>query len=326
MNFNKVVIWGHPLHSHTHSYIHESFHKAFSFMGFKTYWFHDESFPSDFDWGKTLFITEGFASNKIPIRENSYYFVMYEPDPKRFVQQARYIELRLCATLFQDHVSNYSFQPDLCKRVESSVYFKKGDCSTISFENSYNKYSILNYDVVYLNWATDLLPNEINLKDIYFPRSNHFFFSGTISRQGKNENYSKFKPLIKNLKKRGIKFIHNNPWDTPLSSDEVRKRTKESIVGLDLRGPKHLKENLVTCRVFKNASYGHLAATNSKAIFNEMNGIGVFSENPEELLELALSNRFNYGLIREGMEIVRNNHTYVNLVNGLLRSLQLMND
>ena len=37
----KIVIWGYPLYSHTHSYIHAAFYKAFTHLGYETYWFHD---------------------------------------------------------------------------------------------------------------------------------------------------------------------------------------------------------------------------------------------------------------------------------------------
>jgi hypothetical protein len=174
-----------------------------------------------------------------------------------------------------------------------------------------------------LNWATNLLPDEIKLNDAYYPRNKSFFFSGTISKKGKNENFSQFKKLKQALKAKDIDFIHNNPWESSLPSAEVQNLTKKSIVGIDLRGDQHLRENLVTCRVFKNVSYGQLAATNSSAIFKEMNGLGVYSTEPEELLELALSSRFNYELIQEGMLHVKNSHTYLNRLCGITVALQL---
>ena len=30
----KIIIWGYPLHSHTHSYIHAAFYKAFKYMNY----------------------------------------------------------------------------------------------------------------------------------------------------------------------------------------------------------------------------------------------------------------------------------------------------
>ena len=50
----KIVIWGYPLHTHTHSYIHNSFYKAFSYLGHEVYWFDDSNYPSDFDYNNCL--------------------------------------------------------------------------------------------------------------------------------------------------------------------------------------------------------------------------------------------------------------------------------
>ena len=63
----KVVIWGFPLHSHTHSYIHYGWYKGFKHLGYDTYWFDDTNYPSDFDYSNCLFLTEGYADNNIPI-------------------------------------------------------------------------------------------------------------------------------------------------------------------------------------------------------------------------------------------------------------------
>jgi len=30
---NKIIIWGHKLHSHTHSYIHSGYYEAFKKLG-----------------------------------------------------------------------------------------------------------------------------------------------------------------------------------------------------------------------------------------------------------------------------------------------------
>jgi hypothetical protein len=56
---DKVVIWGHKLHTHTHSYIHEGFFRAFENLGYPTYWFDKLDDIADFDFSNTFFITEG---------------------------------------------------------------------------------------------------------------------------------------------------------------------------------------------------------------------------------------------------------------------------
>ena len=71
----KVIIWGYPLHTHTHSYTHAAVFKAFESLGYETYWFHDGEYPEDFDYENCLFFTEGFADSKMPLRKTSTYFV-----------------------------------------------------------------------------------------------------------------------------------------------------------------------------------------------------------------------------------------------------------
>jgi hypothetical protein len=53
----KIIIWGYPLYSHTHSYIHDAFYKAFKYLNYETYWFDDNNYPKDFDWNDCLFWT-----------------------------------------------------------------------------------------------------------------------------------------------------------------------------------------------------------------------------------------------------------------------------
>ena len=40
MDLNKVIIWGHELHNHTHSYIHNAFYRTFKYLGYNVYWFN----------------------------------------------------------------------------------------------------------------------------------------------------------------------------------------------------------------------------------------------------------------------------------------------
>ena len=54
MKIDKVIIWGHFLHSHTHSYIHNGFYEAFKYMGYNTYWFDDNSNIEGFDFSNYL--------------------------------------------------------------------------------------------------------------------------------------------------------------------------------------------------------------------------------------------------------------------------------
>ena len=63
-----AVVWGHKLFSHTHSYVHEGFARAFQFLGYDVHWLDDTDDVSGIDFSGALFITEGQVDRRIPIR------------------------------------------------------------------------------------------------------------------------------------------------------------------------------------------------------------------------------------------------------------------
>src|SRR5579862_6958447 len=72
-SFDRVVIWGHKLHSHTHSYVHKGFYDGFKHLGYSTYWFDNNDDVSAFDFSNTLFLTEGQVDQNIPLRQDAIY-------------------------------------------------------------------------------------------------------------------------------------------------------------------------------------------------------------------------------------------------------------
>ena len=52
----KVVIWGHPLGTHTHSYSNQGYYNAFKHLGHDIHWFPDAPPPADFDFSNTILL------------------------------------------------------------------------------------------------------------------------------------------------------------------------------------------------------------------------------------------------------------------------------
>ena len=321
MKYSKVVIWGHPLYSHTHSYVHDAYYKAFKHIGQEVYWFHDEEYPEDFDYNNTLFIGEGYADKKLPINDSSCYLIMYCPSPKKYEKAGRYIDVRMSAVNFKDHIQEYSLDKTKAPKVGPACYFEPKTSEMVRVKNDYVDYEIPDYDKLYISWATNLLPEEIDFENMYLPRKNVIHYCGTISGAGVCENASTIIPFVEECQRHNIQFIHNDPWQNPLPFDEVMGRIQESVLGVDIRGPQHLKQKLCTCRVFKNISYGHLGLTNSEEIYNELDGNCVYNPDTRQLFHDGLSNIDNFDLIRNGMQYVKENHTYVNRVNTILSIL-----
>jgi len=318
MKYSKVIIWGHPLYSHTHSYVHDAYYRAFKHMGYDVYWFHDDEYPEDFDYTNSLFIGEGFADKKIPINDSSCYLIMYCPSPIKYQNAERYIDVRMSAVDFKDHIQEYSLDKTKAIKLGPSCYFDPKTINKVRVKNDYVDYEMDDYDKLYISWATNLLPDEFEDEDIYLDRENVIYYSGTISAQGVCENYSNWIPFLTACQKNGIDFIHNDPWSNPLSMREVIIRTQKSIFGIDIRGPQHLKQGLLTCRVFKNISYGHLGLTNSPALYEELDGNCIYNSDTEQLFYDGMANRENYELIKRGMQFVKENHTYINRINSIL--------
>lgn len=135
----KVVLWGHKLHTHTHSYIHYGFYKVFKYMNIETYWFDDDDDISSYDLTNTLFITEGQVDKNIPIIPNSYY-VLHHVDFNKYLAIPDENKIKLVVT----HDTNlYTHLNGIYK-----VY-------------PYRKNTFYNDDTLSTMWGTDLLPYEI---------------------------------------------------------------------------------------------------------------------------------------------------------------------
>ena len=58
INVNQIVIWGHKLHSHTHSYIHNAWFKTFNYLNLNTIWLDNNSDISGINFDNSLFLTD----------------------------------------------------------------------------------------------------------------------------------------------------------------------------------------------------------------------------------------------------------------------------
>jgi hypothetical protein len=320
MKYSKIIIWGYPLHSHTHSYIHAAFYKAFTHLGYETYWFHDGEYPDSFDWNDCVFWTEGFADKNIPLNKTSTYFVHVCPDPAKYINAGvkKFVDVRYNHLWHKDHVYDYTLDKSKVEKVGDCCYLQpKKNCRT-QVLNDYHQYWIEDYDKFYVTWATNILPEEFDFEDINYPRENKIYFSGNISPHGRCENYSTFKPFIDKCVKNGVEFINNNPFANPLSEEEVILRTKKSILGVDIRGPEHIRNGYVPCRVFKSISWGHLGTTNSEEVYKELEGHCIYQPDTSQMFYDAMNRRLDTEYIKQSMLYVKENHTYVNRIKSIM--------
>jgi hypothetical protein len=333
--YKKVIVWGFPLHSHTHSYIHAMWVKTFGDgFGKDTYWFHDDNFPTDFDYNHCLFISEGYADKNIPILPTSSYYIHNAIYPERYISiGARLIEIRFNVNEIHDVNNDFKLDDGTHSIIEltpHAKYEKLTSNKDIHTSKRGNEIKSMNYECIYLYWGTDLLPHEFNFNDIRLKRDNSIYYIGSPTH---SNNHRAFKEICI---KHGIQWVSSNPWNTPLTFDVNKELMQKSFIAPDFRpigteddtrnfgvknGKNHLEIGYLPCRVLKAISYGHLGITDSIHIKNILQDHVIYHSNMTELFSMALHERNNTYRIYQAMRYVQENHTYVNRVIELIKAL-----
>jgi hypothetical protein len=306
----KVVIWGHKLHSHTHSYVHHGFYRAFQAMGHDVAWLDDETDVSGCDFSNTLFLTEGQVDKNIPLRKDCRYLLHY-CDPERYVDV-------LDRSLFIERTmgGNRSHLQTNAQQIDDWTYLEKdyrGSHGWREFDTS------LGAPALYILWATDLLPYEFSYDGILQGRGDTVNWVGTVGT-GVYGNATELGPFALACVCRGKSFVQRF-GDVP--DDVHRTFIRESYLAPTIVGEWQKKHGYIPCRVFKNISYGQPTFTNSLAIKKLLEDRIPHSDDTFKLFFDAEEYCYNVQPEQqiELMKLVETKHTYVNRVKSILQCL-----
>lgn len=333
---DKVIVWGFPLHTHTHSYIHAMWEKVFKEgFGKETYWFHDEHFPVNFNYNNCLFITEGYADEKIPIASSSIYFVHNAIFPEKYLNKgARLIEIRFNVEEIHDYNNDFTLNDGTHNNIvhlsNTSKYEKLTSNKDLHRNKRGNNIKSMNYECIYLYWATDLLPHEFNYNDIHIEKDPCIYYVGSPVA---SNNCHHFRQVCES---HGIQWRSINPWRTPISFEDNRTLMKKSLLCPDFRpsgtqqdveeygvknGKNHLAIGYLPCRILKAISYGNIGITDSYLIKQILGEHVLYDPDMNTLFVMAMKERKNDDRIRTSMKYVEENHTYLNRARDLIRAL-----
>jgi hypothetical protein len=297
MDFNKykIVLWGHKLHSHTHSYVHYAFHKAAKHMGYESYWLDNEDEISGIDLENSIFITEGQVDQKIPIRDDCFYVLhnCYDEKYKKlFISKKAFV-----LQVYTNAILQYNYKKF----------------------NDFIQYDI-DGQALYFPWGTDLLPHEI---DLNFKLNKNSKVSNWIGTMGGGEfgNINELQPFINACNENGIKFNHS----ASIEFEDNIRLIKESFAAPAIVGTWQKKVGYIPCRIFKNISYGHIGSTNSETVNKLFNNKLIYNQNEKDLF-FSIKNYINSSnddLRLELINEVKNNHTYVNRIETILNFIEL---
>lgn len=330
--FQRVVIWGYPLNSHTHSYVHYGWYKGFKSLGYETHWLPNEPVKDASLFKNCLFITEGYTDDHIPMDASNIYLVHVAIKPKKYLDiGARLIDLRYNVTEIKDCNYIYQLANKSLQKISEVTYYEKHS-SDRDLNPRWRHHTAVQYEAIYIAWATDLLPDEIHFEDRFIEpaKPSVTYFIGSIG----GGNQMDVQRFATSCSRHGIQFIHHNPWQNPLSFNDAKQLVQQSIVCPDIRGSgdpdkvrmgetgtchKHI--GYIPCRLFKNISYGKLGMTNCPRL-KELFGDKVLLETDEsQMVPRYLEASQNKDYILEQMKWVKEHHTYLNRIQDLLTIL-----
>ena len=320
----KIVIWGfypeNGVLKNTISYVWNSFYNAFKYLGHDVYWFPNEKIDN-FDFSDCIFIAEGYDDSEIPLNKTSTYFVHCAYNPAKYVGNVRkFVDMRYNLKKI-DH-PNYVYELDKENtKMDKGCYYEPSTNQVIDFKNGRVNYRIDDFDKVYIGWATNLMPNEIDKNDVYYPRSNNVYFLGSISNDGRYSNIHLIEEFANECRKNNIEFILNNFSANQLSEEDYIRLSKESLLGFDIRCQADVEWGRISCRLYKNMSYGHLGMTNCYEAYKELDEYCIYNESASGLFYDAMAKKDDYEFIKKSVNYIKQYHTYVNRVQSLLKVL-----
>jgi hypothetical protein len=296
--FRRVIVWGHPLHSHTHSYVHAGFARAFEALGAETIWTGDRDALERLDLSRTLFLTEGQVVDGLPLRRDCAYVLHNVADEIWQELDGRCLRLQVLSV-----AATAERRRDV-EQLDAYTYVENPGTGA---------------PILYQPWATDLLPSEFDF-DVPAPRwpdpAARIVWVGTIGR-GQFGNVDELAGFRRACEDTGVKFVHR----VGASFEENQRLIRSSLMAPAIVGRWQVEHGYVPCRIFKNISYGRLGLTNSEHVQ------AVFDE--EIACSVDTSALFQDGLARLGdrhallgqMREVQARHTYVQRIARILEVL-----
>lgn len=297
---NKAVIWGHKLGSHSHSYIHWGFYRAFEYLGYDVYWLDDNDDISSIDLSDSLFLTEGQVCAKMPRRKDSVYFL-----------------------------HNCEKMDGLGKYINIQYYHK--DC--MNYEHVAHGIAVID-DCILFPWGSPLLPEEFDESDLTRERGNDIYYLGTVNNQKENGgNYSKIMDFAEEAFNDGhktfigggytgnIKNKYLNNISGWIKEEDHISYYKNAYMTPALQGDNQLINGMIPCRLFKAISYGNDGITNNDFARDFFYGNVLYKSDARELYHFSESRTREISRKKWLFNFVKENHTYLNNINAMLQMI-----
>lgn len=297
----KWVLWGAKRPYNTFGHIHEAFLKALRFMGRQAWWLDngDEMPPVELD--NTLFMSLNTVLGGMPQRKDCFYVIHnILGDPAiSYVNGLRMLPYGI-------HISTNKYSNRVVE-VQPDCYFEPGTPS------------------LSMRWGTDLLPYEIQANK-------------PVRAFNENSTVCNFVGSIDSTKKRaledfglacrmnGRELRTYGGFNGPVVSDELHQcLIKDSYMAPAFEEDGQNDTGYVSCRLFKNISYGQMGITQSayaqelfkgRLILGSKDSFQLFHEARNHLRQMPVKD------LHWLMDEVAEKYTYLNKVRAIIRSVR----
>ena len=285
MKDQKVIIWGLPTHSHTHSYIHDGFFHAFKSMGYDTHWVTDTRSQIDNSFlDDSIVITCGVDCSTLGVNKSAFY-VLHNIDDEKYKQHDNWMKLQV-------YTKDALLEERQTKKLTTFTYWQEnGRC-------------------LYQPWATDLLPHEMIYDPVPAPEINraiNWIGSVTDGMQGNLHQLQAYAQQVMNILNIHVGVSRGVSRENSITALRASRHAPTIV------GKWQCDHHYVPCRLFKNISYGQPTFSNSEVI-KQISGESFFEPDCAQLAvksEEYLKNR-DIKLEKHIINLVRTEHTYVN--------------
>ncbi len=306
----KIVIWGHKLSKtrHTQAYIHYGFSRAFTALGHEVSWLDNDDDVSGVNFDNCTFLTEGQVDGKIPLNKSCQYIVHNGNEEK-------YVGLRkLNIQIIHNAIG-----------LDIGLYHPT--FSTSKPLTKINDYTYASSETLYQPWATDLLPEEIQLENARNQMHNRecVWVGSYGDRTTEFQNTVELDLFFDECRKNQIEVTIVNPWHEPVSSKINRRMVNQAFMAPSIQGPWQVKYGYAPqCRILKNISYGHMGITNNTTLNKLFDNKLVCDEDCTKLFYKSLEKKNDPHLVDEIkflMSEIKKKHTFVNRAEAILSVL-----
>jgi hypothetical protein len=259
-------------------------------MGFDTYWFDDNDNVDEFDFSGCLFLTESQVEQNIPLVKNSKYILHHCNNEKYIDAGCEFINLCNYVADCEDGIG-FDYEGSTVERL-----------GNLCFYDDKNK-------ALYQPWATDLLPEEIDIESFipYDSSRQYVNYIGSVWHDNIMPKMKQFKDVCSRHGKTLKVMIYVPP-------EKVIEFIKDSYITIDIRGDWQQLRGYLPCRIFKNISYGKFVGTNSEHVYKIFGNDVPYKPDLNELFE-ECEHRYaslTKSQFQKSMLNMKENHTYIN--------------